>query len=174
MFNADGSLSQCYFRINGAGADGNGTPYHLGNYNFGSAHFLFHHTDDIYTVPKSVIVRVRFKNVEFVKGNNSFNLSDLHGKRFLDTSADSNGIWNIRGMSRGSYSVGCTLENCKPKASSDHKEIVMSAGSIADGFNGQYYNLFSDKNGDIGDTGITDSTSLFSRWINLKMEGTFY
>lgn len=174
MFNADGSLSQCYFRINGAGADGNSTPYHLGNYNFGSAHFLFHHTDDIYTVPKSVIVRVRFKNVEFVKGNNSFNLSDLHGKRFLDTSADSNGIWNIRGMSRGSYSVGCTLENCKPKASSDHKEIVMSAGSIADGFNGQYYNLFSNQNGDIGDAGITDSTSLFSRWINLKMEGTFY
>lgn len=174
MFNADGSLSQCYFRINGAGADGNSISYHLGNYNFGSAHFLFHHTDDIYTVPKSVIVRVRFKNVEFVKGNNSFNLSDLHGKRFLDTSADSNGIWNIRGMSRGSYSVGCTLENCKPKASSDHKEIVMSAGSIADGFNGQYYNLFSNQNGDIGDAGITDSTSLFSRWINLKMEGTFY
>ena len=174
MFNSDGSLSQCYFRINGAGADGNSTPYHLGNYNFGSAHFLFHHTDDIYTVPKSVIVRVRFKNVEFVKGNNSFNLSDLHGKRFLDTSADSNGIWNIRGMSRGSYSVGCTLENCKPKASSDHKEIVMSAGSIADGFNGQYYNLFSNQNGDIGDAGITDSTQLFSRWINLKMEGTFY
>lgn len=174
MFNADGSLSQCYFRINGAGADGNSTPYHLGNYNFGSAHFLFHHTDDIYTVPKSVIVRVRFKNVEFVKGNNSFNLSDLHGKRFLDTSADSNGIWNIRGMSRGSYSVGCTLENCKPKASSDHKEIVMSAGSIADGFNGQYYNLFSNQNGAIGDAGITDSTQLFSRWINLKMEGTFY
>lgn len=216
MFNADGSLSQCYFRINGAGSNyvllssqpsdwsskwknyyikngnfysgvsGNTAPtwadntyyecvdYHLGNYNFGSAHFLFHHTDDIYTVPKSVIVRVRFKNVEFVKGNNSFNLSDLHGKRFLDTSADSNGIWNIRGMSRGSYSVGCTLENCKPKASSDHKEIVMSAGSIADGFNGQYYNLFSNQNGDIGDAGITDSTSLFSRWINLKMEGTFY
>ena len=216
MFNADGSLSQCYFRINGAGSNyvllssqpsdwsskwrnyyirngnfysgvsGDSAPawaantyyeridYHLGNYNFGSAHFLFHHADDIYTVPKSVIVRVRFKNVEFVKGNNSFNLSDLHGKRFLDTSADSNGIWNIRGMSRGSYSVGCTLENSKPKANSDHKEIVMSAGSIADGFNGQYYNLFSDKNGDIGDTGITDSTSLFTRWINLKMEGTFY
>lgn len=216
MFNADGSLSQCYFRINGAGSNyvllssqpsdwsskwrnyyirngnfysgvsGDSAPtwaantyyeridYHLGNYNFGSAHFLFHHADDIYTVPKSVIVRVRFKNVEFVKGNNSFNLSDLHSKRFLDTSADSNGIWNIRGMSRGSYSVGCTLENSKPKANSDHKEIVMSAGSIADGFNGQYYNLFSDQNGDIGDAGITDSTSLFTRWINLKMEGTFY
>lgn len=169
MFNSDGTLAQCYFRIDGAGWSDDQPPVrcHIGNYSFDSTNFQFGHGSNIYSQPLQRVLSIRFKDHVWNISGNSFNLQDLHTMSFAADAATGD-IWNIKGMNRGSYTVVCNLENVNPntQGAATNKQIVLSAKSIADGFNQQYSQLAYTE-------GKSDS-ELYSEWLNLNMSGIFY
>lgn len=102
----------------------------------------------------------------YYKITDHFNLSTLHSMNFQENMSG-NDIWNIRGMSRGSWTVICDLN--KTSANDQHESagwLVCNAGSIADGFNSQL--------DDLAATESKQDSDLFADWLNLFLQGMFY
>ena len=103
----------------------------------------------------------------YYKITDHFNLSTLHSMNFQENGSSGNDIWNIRGMSRGSWTVICDLN--KTSANDQHESagwLVCNAGSISDGFNSQL--------DDLAATESKQDSDLFADWLNLFLQGMFY